>query len=37
MSAIRTIRVFIDSAVERAAFKPVLEELNTGFGDALDI
>ncbi len=41
MSAVRTIRVFIaspgDLAVERAAFKQVLEELNAGFGDALDI
>lgn len=41
MSAVRTIRVFIASpgnlAVERAAFKQVLEELNAGFGDALDI
>jgi hypothetical protein len=39
--SIRTIRVFIaspgDLAVERAAFKQVLEELNAGFGDALDI
>ena len=37
----RMIRVFIaspgDLAVERAAFKQVLEELNDGFGDALDI
>lgn len=41
MSDVRTIRVFIaspnDLAVERAAFKQVLEELNAGFGDALDI
>ena len=41
MSDVRTIRVFIaspgDLAVERAAFKHVLEELNAGFGDALDI
>ena len=41
MSAVRTIRVFItspgDLAVERAAFQQVLEELNAGFGDALDI
>ena len=41
MSAARTIRVFIaspgDLAVERAAFQQVLEELNAGFGDALDI
>ena len=36
MSDVRTIRVFIaspgDLAVERAAFKQVLEELNAGFG-----
>src|SRR6266478_2002157 len=36
MSDVRTIRVFIaspgDLAVERAAFKQVLEELNVGFG-----
>ena len=41
MSDVRTIRVFIaspgDLAVERAAFQQVLEELNSGFGDALDI
>ena len=41
MPALRTIRVFIaspgDLAVERAAFQQVLEELNAGFGDALDI
>ncbi|MFM9965975.1 MAG: hypothetical protein ACKV2Q_32745 [Planctomycetaceae bacterium] len=41
MSDVRTIRVFIaspgDLAVERAAFQQVLEELNAGFGDALDI
>lgn len=41
MPGVRTIRVFIaspgDLAVERAAFKQVLEELNAGFGDALDI
>ena len=41
MSDVRTIRVFIaspgDLAVERAAFKQVLEELNASFGDALDI
>jgi hypothetical protein len=41
MSEPRTIRVFIaspgDLAVERAAFQQVLEELNAGFGDALDI
>ena len=41
MSDVRTIRVFIDLpgdlAVERAAFKQSLEELNAGFGDALDI
>jgi hypothetical protein len=41
MSDVRTIRVFIaspgDLAVERAAFKQVLEELNAGFGQALDI
>jgi hypothetical protein len=41
MSEPRTIRVFIaspnDLAVARAAFKQVLEELNAGFGDALDI
>ena len=40
MSDVRTIRVFItspdDLAVERAAFKQVLEELNASFGDALD-
>ena len=41
MSDVRTIRVFISSpgdlTVERAAFKQVLEELNAGFGDTLDI
>lgn len=41
MPDVRTIRVLIaspdDLAVDRAAFKPVLEELNSGFGDALDI
>src|SRR5439155_10777395 len=41
MSDVRTIRVFIaspgDLAVERAAFQQALEELNAGFGDALDI
>ena len=41
MPAHRTIRVFIaspgDLAVERAAFKQVLDELNAGFGDALNI
>ena len=41
MSDVRTIRVFISSpgdlTVERAAFKLVLEELNAGFGDTLDI
>ena len=41
MPDVRTIRVFIaspgDLAVERAAFQQVLEELNAGFGDALDI
>ena len=41
MTDVRTIRVFIASpgelAVERAAFQQVLEELNAGFGDALDI
>jgi len=41
MSDVRTIRVFIaspgDLAVERAAFQQVLEELNAGFGDGLDI
>ena len=41
MPDVHTIRVFIaspgDLAVERAAFKQVLEELNAGFGDALDI
>jgi hypothetical protein len=41
MPNVRTIRVFIaspsDLAVERRAFKQVLEELNDGFGDALDI
>lgn len=37
----RTIKVFIalpgDLAVERRAFKDVLDELNKGFGDALNI
>lgn len=41
MSDVRTIRVFSaspgDLAVERASFQQVLEELNAGFGDALDI
>jgi uncharacterized protein DUF4062 len=41
MRDVRTIRVFIalpgDLAVEREAFKQVLEELSAGFGDALDI
>ena len=41
MPDVHTIRVFIaspgDLAVERAAFQQVLEELNAGFGDALDI
>jgi hypothetical protein len=41
MPGVRTIRVFIaspgDLAVERAAFKDVLDELNAGFGDALNI
>ena len=41
MSDVHTIRVFSaspgDLAVERAAFQQVLEELNAGFGDALDL
>jgi hypothetical protein len=37
--SLRRLRKFSpgDLAVERAAFQQVLEELNTGFGDALDI
>ncbi len=41
MSDVRTIRVFIaspgDLAVERAAFKDVIEELNDGFGDGAGV
>ncbi|MFT5324255.1 MAG: hypothetical protein ACI8P0_002116, partial [Planctomycetaceae bacterium] len=41
MSEVRTIGVFIaspgDLAVERAAFKEVLDELSAGFGDGLNI
>lgn len=37
----KTIRVFIASpgglAVERAAFKKVIDELNTGFGDRVGV
>ena len=37
----RTIRVFIaspgDLAVERRAFKDVIDELNTGFGDGAKV
>ncbi len=41
MTDVRTIRVFIaspgDLAVERAAFKEVIEELNAGFGDGAGV
>ena len=41
MSDVRTIRVSIaspgDLAVERHAFKEVLDELNAGFGDGMNI
>ena len=41
MSDVRTIRVFIaspgDLAVERRAFKDVIEELNDGFGDGAGV
>ena len=41
MFDVRTIRVFIaspgDLAVERAAFKDVIDELNSGFGDGAGV